>query len=316
MNSSLKFEVLFDDEVVSYCGDDLPLVGNEHLLSLANDYSDGSWHYERFNRFIWDNVAETALTYRERESCLSSPMTILSRAADRLRICDDSGKGSELAEIFLYGIMRHYYGALSAVPKIFYKQNRNDNAKGADSVHLVVTGDKSFELWLGEAKFYKKINMGNVEGFIASVGNTLERIAIEKERSIILGISDVEDSIRAEYPDNAEDLIGAIRSTLSLESSIDEIKRILHIPILLIDECNITKKARLLDGKYRDAVREFHKNRAKKFFARQVELLKGKVNLYSDIDFHLILFPIPDKDKVVGDFLAKARCLRSASKDD
>lgn len=312
----MRFEVLFDDEVVSFTGEGVPYVGNEHLLSLANDYSDGNWHYERFNRFIWDNVAETALTYRERESCLSSPMTILSRAADRLRICDDSGKGSELAEIFLYGIMRHYYGALSAVPKIFYKQNRNDNAKGADSVHLVVTGDKSFELWLGEAKFYKKINMGNVEGFIASVGNTLERIAIEKERSIILGISDVEDSIRAEYPDNAEDLIGAIRSTLSLETSIDEIKRILHIPILLIDECNITKKARLLDGKYRDAVREFHKNRAKKFFARQVELLKGKVNLYSDIDFHLILFPIPDKDKVVGDFLAKARCLRSASKDD
>ena len=316
MKPSLKFEVLFDDEVISFVGESQTLVGNEHLLSLTNDYSDGSWHYERFNRFIWDNVAETALTYRERESCLSSPMTILSRAADRLRVCDDNGKGSELAEIILYGIMRHYYGALSAVPKIFYKQNRNDNAKGADSVHILVTGDKSFELWLGEAKLYKKISMRNVDGFIESVGNTLERIAIEKERSIILGINDVEDSIRAEYPDNAEGLMGAIRSTLSLETSIDEIRRILHIPILLIDECDVTKRSRLLDDEYRDAVREFHKNRAKKFFSRQVELLKGKVNLYSDIDFHLILFPIPDKDKVVGDFLSKARCFRSTPKDD
>ena len=104
MKPSLKFEVLFDDEVISFVGESQTLVGNEHLLSLTNDYSDGNWHYERFNRFIWDNVAETALTYRERESCLSSPMTILSRAADRLRICDDSGTGSELAEIFLYGI--------------------------------------------------------------------------------------------------------------------------------------------------------------------------------------------------------------------
>ena len=316
MKAKLKFEVLFDDEVISFVRDELSFVGNEHLLSLANDYSDGSWHYERFNRFIWDNVAEAALTYRERESCLSSPMTVLSRAADRLRICDDSGKGSELAEIFLYGIMRHHFGALSAVPKIFNKQNRNDNAKGADSVHLVVTGDKSFELWLGEAKLYKKINMRNIEGFITSVGNTLERIAIEKERSIILGINDVEDSINAEYPGSAEELIGAIRSTLSLETSIDEIKRILHIPILLIDECEVTKRSRLLDDKYRDAVREFHKNRAKKYFTRQIALLKEKVNLYSDINFHLILFPIPDKDKVVRDFLSKARCFRSTPKDD
>lgn len=312
----MRFEVLFDDEVASFTGEGVPYVGNEHLLSLTNDYADGEWHYARFSRFIWDNVAETALTYREREAWITNPMTILNRAADRLRICDDMGKGSELAEVFLYGVMRHHYGALPAVPKIFYKQNRNDNAKGADSVHVVITGNDSFELWLGEAKLYKKINMRNVESFICSVENTLERLAIEKERAIMLGARDVEDAIKAEYPKDAEALISAIRHTLSLETSIDEIRRILHVPILLIDECDITKKSRSLDDNYRDSVREFHKSRAKKFFARQIEKLSAKVNLYSEINFHLILFPIPDKKKIVEDFLSKAKCIRSAINDE
>ena len=55
--------------------------------------------------------------------------------------------------------MKDYYNALPVVPKIFYKQNRNDNAKGADSVHLVLTDDMSdFSVWFGEAKFYKSLS--------------------------------------------------------------------------------------------------------------------------------------------------------------
>ena len=61
-------------------------------------------------------------------------MTELIEAAKNLRLTDidgdDPGKGSEIAEIALYGIMHHHFGALPVVPKIFYKQNVQDNAKG------------------------------------------------------------------------------------------------------------------------------------------------------------------------------------------
>ena len=56
---------------------------------------------------------------------------------DKKNIKTDT-EGSELAEILLYGIMHHHYKALPVVPKIFNKQNSNDNAKGADSVHIVL----------------------------------------------------------------------------------------------------------------------------------------------------------------------------------
>jgi hypothetical protein len=33
----------------------------EHVLSLANDFESGEWRYGRFQNYIWDNIAETAL---------------------------------------------------------------------------------------------------------------------------------------------------------------------------------------------------------------------------------------------------------------
>lgn len=82
---------------------------------------------------------------------IASPYTTLTESVKNLRLVDtDNGQGSEIAEIVLYGIMRYYYGALPVVPKIF----ANDNAKGADSVHIVLDDKGDFTLWLGEAKFY------------------------------------------------------------------------------------------------------------------------------------------------------------------
>ena len=59
-----------------------------------------------------------------------------------------------------------------------------------------------------------------------------------------------------------------------------------------------------------NAVKEHHKKRAVVYFTRQVERLKDKVHMYSEVWFHLILFPIPDKKKIVDEFLSMARRLR------
>lgn len=103
-----------------------------------------------------DNIAQTGLSAEDRDNLYcESPYTTLTESVKNLRLVDtDNGQGSEIAEIVLYGIMRYYYGALPVVPKIFYKQNANDNAKGADSVHIVLDDRGDFTLWLGEAKFY------------------------------------------------------------------------------------------------------------------------------------------------------------------
>nr|WP_237731771.1 DUF1837 domain-containing protein [Bathymodiolus thermophilus thioautotrophic gill symbiont] len=132
-------------------------------------------------------MAETALSKSERDALINNPNTILTDSAKKLRISDDSGKGSELCEILLYGIMKDYYTALSVVPKIFYKQNVNDNAKGADSVHIVIdNNEQDFSLWFGEAKFYQNID-GAINSAINSVDGFLRNDEqIRKENSIIM----------------------------------------------------------------------------------------------------------------------------------
>ena len=126
----------------------------KNCVCMVNDFEDGKWRLDVFMDYIWDNIAETALSAEERKALGSRHSTILAKAAKNLRITDKDTSGGEIAEILLYAIMKNFYGALPVVPKIYYKQNANDFAKGADSVHVVVEKDGDFSLWLGEAKFY------------------------------------------------------------------------------------------------------------------------------------------------------------------
>ena len=297
---TLTFEVLLD-EAFSAVNDDASITpsANKRVLSVINDFEDTKWRYAHFQNFIWDNIAETALSSIERQSLANQSHTLLTEAAKSLRLTDaakkDIGKGSELAEIVLYGIMKHHYQALPVVPKIFYKQNNQDNAKGADS-HIVVSGN-DFSIWLGEAKFYNDIEDARLGTIVESVGNALQTDKLKKENSIITNVRDIDALI------GDAGLKARIKAALQPQNSIDALKPRLHIPILLLHECVITKGCTSLTGAYKASIVDFHKKRAKAYFKKQVKELKSTVAQYSDINFHVILFPVPDKGEIVTKFL-------------
>lgn len=302
MNSKIQFSILIDDSFANINSQEgLAPIHNKKVLSLINDFEDGSWRYTKFQDFIWDNVVETALSKSERDKLIDQDHTKLRTAAKNLRLTDkdttDIGKGSELAEIVLYGIMKHHYGALSVVPKIFYKQNPKDNAKGADSVHIVLEGDNDFSLWFGEAKFYNSIEDTRLDSIIESVGHSLQTDKIKKENSIITNIQDLELVIQ-----NTE-LLEKVKMLLSERASIDDLKPKLHIPILLLHQCEITKRFNEKSEEYINQIIDYHKNRAQAFFSKQISKLSKSINKYSSITFHLILFPVPDKETIVEKFI-------------
>lgn len=308
----MDFEVLINEEFMQLCSDPkLSPVENKRVFSLANGFENGKWRTEEFNKFVWDNLAETALSKQERNALFNNSYSTLVEAAKNLRLIDgkdsDSedgfGEASELAEIVLYGIMKKYYGALPVVPKIFYKQNVNDNAKGADSVHVVVNGSE-FSLWYGEAKFYNSIEDARLNAIISSVGNSLDLKKIQKENKIVTNTKDLDELV-----DNKE-LLRKIKVTLSVSNSIDEIKPILNIPILLLHECEITKSAKRLDDDYRKSIISYHKDRANAYFKKQVKKLK-QIDLYEKIQFHLILIPVPNKSELITGFVSKAKLFRA-----
>jgi len=300
----MELEILFDCAFSEINLDQsLVPIDNKFSASFLNDFEDGQWRYSKFQSFIWDNIAETSLSYKERESLVNH--SLLVAAAKNLRLTDsdqeDIGRGSELAEIVLYGIMKNHYQALPVVPKIFYKQNSQDNAKGADSVHIVLEPNDSFSIWFGEAKFYNNIEDARLSSIVASVENSLKTDKLKKENAIITNVQDLDDLVLD------ESVRKKIKQTLSNRSSIDELKPRLHIPILIMHECEITEKATQLDEQYREKILSFHRDRATSYFKKQIKALKDSVHLYSDISFHIILFPVPSKKKIVDKFVSNVK---------
>jgi hypothetical protein len=309
----MEFEILVEDDFLNICLDgSLKPINSKTVLSLINDYQDGKWRYSKFHNFIWDNIAETSLSFGERESLVDKSHSKLVAAAQSLRLTDspkDIGKGSELAEIVLYGIMKHHFGALPVVPKIFYKQNAQDNAKGADSVHIVVDENEDFTIWFGEAKFFNDISDTRLADIVTSVGNSLATDKLKRENSIITNVSDIDLLI------NNEQLRIDIKRALHHRESIDNIKPRLHIPILLLHECQITAAYGRLTDEYKQNMIAFHRDRATSYFKKHIKALVA-THLYESITFHLILFPVPDKEKIVNKFVDDVRHYKDAAKDD
>ena len=306
--AKIVFDVLIDSGFADICTNpDLTLIDNKSVLSFLNDFEEGKWRRERFLEYVWNNIAETALSKKERDCLIGSPLSLLKASAKNLRLLenDEVGKGSEISEILLYGIMKDYYKALPVVPKIFHKQNRNDNAKGADSVHVVLTDDMTdFSVWFGEAKFYKSLSSAALDNVVESVKNSLDKDKVKKENSIITDLRDLDEF---EMPAELRQQIYAL---LDQDRSIDALKPKLHIPILLLHQCKSTAAATQMDAAYLDAIRKKHLKIANEYFEKQVGVLKDIVHQYEVIHFHLILFPVPDKEVIVNEFLDLAAVYR------
>ena len=152
--------------------------------------------------------------------------------------------------------MKNHYKALSAIPKIFYKQNDNDNAKGSDSVHIVIDPNGGFQLWLGEAKFYNSLEDARLYEPINSVEQMLRKPIMKKECGIMTNLNELDKQIENQ------------------------------------------------------TLLSFHRDRAHSFFKKQINKLSS-VHKYSEINFHLILFPVPDKTKIVNWFISQAKNLKN-----
>jgi len=305
----IPFKILIEDclltEIVTSTGS---FKGNERLLSLINDFEDNCWRYDQFQNYVWDNVAMTALSAEERETLKDRPMSELVEAAKKLRITpsgpSDPSAGGELGEIVLYGIMKDCFNALSAVPKIFYKQSAGDYAKGADSVHITTDDEGEFALWLGESKFYKAIEDVNLPQVVESVASLLDTEKLKKETTIITGVSDIDKQLLCDSQRSK------IKSILKTDISIDEIKSRLHVPILLLHECERTAKAKECSKEYMDEIVSYQKERAEAYFKAQIKKIAETVPKYTVITFHLILFPVPNKEKIFAQFHKKAVALK------
>jgi hypothetical protein len=306
MSVKVDFEVLVDTSLSTVCSSEqLKTALNKRFISLINDYEDGKWRFAKFQTYLWDNIAQTALSQRERDSLAGKSHSQLVEAARNLRFsdADEVGEGSEIAEIFLYGFMKDHFGALPVVPKIFYKQNAQDNAKGADSVHIVVKDD-DFTLWFGEAKFYNSIEDKRLDSIVTSVLKSLQTDKLKKENIIVTNVSDI-----YQLPIGS-DLQARIVAAIRPKESIDKLKSRINVPIMILHECDITSKHIDLTDSYRKLISSHHMERVEAYYKKQIAK-STSVFKYSDVKFHVILFPVPNKQAIVKAFVSGVQFYKS-----
>ena len=116
-----RFDILVDDCFMNFNPDkeNIQPDDNDSLLSVVNGFEDGHWMKKNFQDFVFNNIALTALNAEERAKCVDDSYSALTEAAKHLRLIEDKGKGSEIAEIVLYGVMKHHYKAIPATLKSF-----------------------------------------------------------------------------------------------------------------------------------------------------------------------------------------------------
>lgn len=319
MNKVDKFSLLYDNTLKSFCPEiDFEIIDGRQVLSLANQFSNNEWQFQKFQNFIFNNIAETALSKREKDNLIDNSYGALIESAKKLRLTDKKvlkknkatetpeTEGSELAEIILYGIMRHHYKALPVVPKIFNKQNSSDNAKGADSVHIVVDDTDDFTIWYGEAKFYNSIADARLYDIVNSVLNIFSDSAFNTENRILSNSNDLKEFLK-----DKEDLFEKIIAILDSDTPIDYVKAKLNIPILLLHVCDITSKQKDNTEEYIEKILNYQRERVVSFYQKLYNKAikdnsktKPIIN-FEKIKFHFIFFPVPEKSTIISSFLSE-----------
>ena len=292
-NDKIDFEIIVDDL----------LIDNGMLLSLANDFEDYKWRDDKFMHFILNNLQYAALSAKERDSMIEKPYNAIARAINKLNLKETGG---EIGEIFLYGIMQQYYQALPVCPKIFHKQNPKDEVKGADSIHITIN-DNICYLWLGESKFYTNLKEAFKDALKSVKILLSDKDKLKGENSMITNLGDLDDM--AKKYNNHKSIIINFKNFLKSNYSIDDLKKILHVPISIIHQCEKTANIKELNADYKKTIKEFHENESKKFLDKIIQELKD-IPYIEKIQFHIILFPVPDKNQLVKKIIDKMKAIK------
>ena len=204
-------------------------------------------------------------------------VTLMRNAATKVYKSEKFRNRGEFGELFLHIAIRQVFDSIPAISKIYYKSARNDTVKGFDAVHVVPTNG-SFELWLGEAKFYK-----DASAVVRDVAREIvEHTQYDYLRDEFILISDkIEDS--TEFADE-------LRELLSRNTSIDEVFTRVCIPVFLTYDSDTVASFTEASEEYAGAFAEEVEEVYQQFTDKEIP---------EDLQIHLFLMPLESKAELI-----------------
>jgi hypothetical protein len=248
------------------------------VLGMCANYEGGRWRAAELAAHLCKWIPEWALRYGEAANPESGTMMeMIRRAALRVYTTEKYESRGEFGELMLHAIIRWEFDTEPAVSKIYFKDAANDTVKGFDCAH-VVDADGALELWLGEAKFYKRVGKA-VDAVAADLARDLQTDFLRTEFAFI---TDKLDGSWAHAPQ--------LRQLLRDENTLDAIFDYVRIPILLAYDSEVIADHDRVSGEYIAAVH------AEAEAIRDDLLAKlGDTELPRTVRLELILVPIESK---------------------
>lgn len=196
------------------------------------------WRCNALATHIMEWIADYALVEEELEVSHANMYVRLQQAAIRIYTSDNYKKRGEVGEILLHAICRDFFGTIPFAPRVHYLTASNDVVKSFDMVHVRYVAGSTFELWLGEAKFYKNPDEA-VASAIESVEAHIDAGFLRSEK-LLLG-----PQISKNIPHYEQ-----IRTLLSQNTSLDKLFETAVFPICVAADSEAVAKHKSHDDQY------------------------------------------------------------------
>lgn len=263
----------------------LTQIGIEAATFSQSSYCAGfelkAWRCNALADHLIDWIADYALKEDELSGSHGNMYVRLKQAAARIYSTQKYEKRGEVGEILLHAISRDFFSTIPLAPRVFYLTSSNEVVKSFDLVHVRPLNEGTFEIWLGEAKFYKDADDA-IRAAVSSVEAHIDQGFLNNEK-LILG-----PQISKDVPHWAE-----IRKILSSRTSLDELFKTAVFPICIACDSHAINGHEMHCESYSAAV-------LKEIDSLAVKLADSGLN--QKITIQLIYVPLASKDLLADAF--------------
>lgn len=257
------------------------LTGQPQLGSYCAGFEVQQWRCDAYADHLIEWLADYALKEDELQVHHGNMYVRLRQAAVRIYDSEHYKARGEIGEITLHAICRDFFGTIPFAPRVFYLTSSNDVVKSFDMVHVRYMDNEGFELWLGEAKFYKEASSA-ISAAISSVETHIDQGFLNREK-LILG-----PQVSKAIPHYEE-----IRELLSSQTSLDSLFKTAVFPICIACNSEATAGNTEMSDAYRKQV-------AQELAALEERVAKS--GLTQKIRIMLIYVPLGSKEALADSF--------------
>ncbi|MEA1647791.1 DUF1837 domain-containing protein [Nitrospirillum sp. BR 11164] len=265
-------------------------------LGGTSDFSSASycagfeckaWRCDALADHLLDWIADYALKEDELIVNHGNMYVRLKEAAARVYTSKNYEERGEIGEIVLHAICREYFGTIPFAPRVFYLSSTNDVVKSFDMAHVRYI-DNRFQLWLGEAKFYRD-GKSAIQAAISSVRSHI-KVDFLKGQKLILG-----PQVSKSLPKYDE-----IRNVFSYQNSIDDLFNNSVFPVCIVCDSDAIKESESICSEYIEKIKTELDGLCK---------IIEKAGLHKNIKIFLIYVPLGSKLKLAAAFDRRLKAL-------